>query len=94
MEAVDRAITYLYDTRTLAIEYGPDQDQKSEVFTCASNTAFADNEDRKSSDAYLSIRLPIEFPFPHFSRHPMVLLLIGDLKYVVCSFLKDRKSVV
>jgi hypothetical protein len=53
MEAVDRAIAYLYGTRTLAIEYGPDRDQKSEVFTCASDAAFADNEDRKSSDAYL-----------------------------------------
>jgi hypothetical protein len=72
MEAVDRAIAYLYGTRTLVIEYGPDRDQKSEVFTCASDATFADNEDRKGSDAYLSIRLPIEFPFPHFSRNPMV----------------------
>ena len=53
MEAVDRAIAYLYGTRTLAIEYGPDRDQKSEVFTCASDAAFADNQDRKSSDGYL-----------------------------------------
>jgi hypothetical protein len=53
MEAVDRAIAYLYGTRTLAIEYGPDRDQKPEVFTCASDAAFADNQDRKSSDGYL-----------------------------------------
>jgi hypothetical protein len=51
-EAVDKAISYLYGTRTLAIEYSVDN-TSSKVFTCASDAAFGDNPDRKSSQGYL-----------------------------------------
>jgi reverse transcriptase-like protein/Pol polyprotein/gag-pre-integrase-like protein len=51
LEAVDRAIAYLYGTRHLAIQYGPRCGQ--EAFTCSSDAAFSDHQDRKSSDAYL-----------------------------------------
>ena len=51
LEAVDRAISYLYGTRHLAIQYGPTYSQKA--FTCSSDAAFSDNQDRKSSDGYL-----------------------------------------
>ena len=47
--AVDRAIGYLYGTRSLAIEYSRD----SEAFLCASDAAFADNVDRKSTEGFL-----------------------------------------
>jgi hypothetical protein len=48
IEAVDRAISYLYGTRHLAIQYGPRCRQ--EAFTCSSDAAFSDNQD---SDGYL-----------------------------------------
>ena len=50
MNAVDHAISYLYRTRNLAIEYSA---TKKPIFQYTSNTAFADNPDRKSSDGYL-----------------------------------------
>jgi hypothetical protein len=49
MDAADRVISYLYGTRTLAIEYSPDG--VSSEFS--SDAAFADNVDRKSSEGYL-----------------------------------------
>jgi reverse transcriptase-like protein len=52
IEAVDRAISYLYGTRMYAIEYDG-HSKRDEIFLCASDAAFADNKDRKSSDAYL-----------------------------------------
>jgi len=51
LEAIDRAIAYIYGTRHLAIQYGPRCGQ--DAFTCSSDAAFSDNQDRKSSDAYL-----------------------------------------
>jgi hypothetical protein len=47
--AVDRTISYLYGTKSLAIEYSRD----SEAFLCASDAAFADNVDRKSTEGFL-----------------------------------------
>jgi hypothetical protein len=51
IEAVERAISYLYGTRHLAIQYGPRCGQ--DAFTCSSDAAFSDNQDRRSSDGYL-----------------------------------------
>jgi hypothetical protein len=48
-QAVDRAIQYLYGTKSLAIEFSRDAD----AFLCASDAAFADNADRKSTEGYL-----------------------------------------
>ena len=59
MGAVDRLIQYLYTTRFLAIRYSPinvDLDPLSHeaaIFTAASDAAFADNPDRKSSEGFL-----------------------------------------
>jgi hypothetical protein len=49
MDAADRVISYLYGTRTLAIEYSPD----GANCEFSSDAAFADTEDRKSSEGYL-----------------------------------------
>jgi hypothetical protein len=50
LDAVDRAISYLYGTKFLAIEYS----RESEGMLCASDAAFADNiDDRKSTEGYL-----------------------------------------
>jgi hypothetical protein len=43
IEAVERAISYLYGTRHLAIQYGPRCGQ--DAFTCSSDAAFSDNQD-------------------------------------------------
>jgi Reverse transcriptase (RNA-dependent DNA polymerase) len=47
--AVDRAISYLYGTKSLAIGYSRDSD----AFLCASDAAFADNVDRKSTEGFI-----------------------------------------
>jgi hypothetical protein len=49
LQAADRVIQYLYGTKSLAIEFSRD----SEAFICASDAAFADNVDRKSTEGYL-----------------------------------------
>lgn len=49
MELANRVIQYLYSTRYLAIRFGPN----STPFHAASDAAFADNPDRKSTEAYL-----------------------------------------
>jgi hypothetical protein len=41
IEAVNRAISYLYGTRHLAIQYSPRYGQ--DTFTCSSDAAFSDN---------------------------------------------------
>ena len=51
IKAADRAISYLYETKNLTIQYGPTHGQ--EAFTRSSDAAFSDNQDRKSSDGYL-----------------------------------------
>jgi Reverse transcriptase (RNA-dependent DNA polymerase) len=51
IKAANRVIAYLYATRFLSLEY--DGDSSSDVFMCASDAAFADNPDRRSSDGYL-----------------------------------------
>jgi Reverse transcriptase (RNA-dependent DNA polymerase) len=48
-QAADRVIRYLYGTESLAIEFSRD----SEALLCASDAAFADNIDRKSTEGYL-----------------------------------------
>src|SRR5438034_5921543 len=51
--AVDRAISYLYGTRTLAIEYSGTTNGQ-EAFACASDVAFADDIlTRHSTEGYL-----------------------------------------
>jgi Reverse transcriptase (RNA-dependent DNA polymerase) len=51
--AADRAISYLYDTRTFAVEYSG-RASISDIFLCSSDAAFADNQlTRHSSDGYL-----------------------------------------
>jgi Reverse transcriptase (RNA-dependent DNA polymerase) len=52
LDASERVISYLLNTRTLAIEYSVRQE--GEIFMAASDAAFADDpETRKSSDGYL-----------------------------------------
>jgi hypothetical protein len=55
MDAINQLIAYLYSHRHLAIEYSgnPDKDPKKPVFQMASDAAFADNVDRKSSEGYI-----------------------------------------
>src|SRR5438067_2312835 len=50
--AVERAITYLNGTKTYAIEYSATSD--NQVFTCASDAAFADDPaTRRSTEGYI-----------------------------------------
>jgi hypothetical protein len=49
--AVDRAITYLYTTRFLAIEYNAEVDMDS--VQLASDASYGDHADRKSSAGYI-----------------------------------------
>lgn len=50
--ASNRCISYLYGTRSLAIEYSGRQNEQ--IFQCASDAAFADDaQTRRSSDGYL-----------------------------------------
>lgn len=51
LDAIDRVIVYLYQTRFLAIEYNGQS--ASEIFTIASDASFGDNSDRKSTEGYL-----------------------------------------
>jgi hypothetical protein len=58
LEAADHCLAYLDTYRTLAIQYSdlPNQDKTTtgpRVFHCSSDTAFADNSDRKSSYRYV-----------------------------------------
>jgi len=54
IDAAEHAICYLNRTKLYVIEYSlsPD-DLTSDVFICASDTAYADNEDCKSTEGYL-----------------------------------------
>ena len=53
LEAVDKAISYLFGTKFYAIEFN-NKSKDSEVFICTSDAAFADNRsDRKSTEGYL-----------------------------------------
>jgi hypothetical protein len=50
--AADRAISYLYGTRTMAIEYNSGLEQP--VFQCSSDAAYADDvATRRSTEGYL-----------------------------------------
>lgn len=52
LAAADRVISYSYSTKNLAIQYS--RTEISDIFMCASDAAFADDEmTRKSSDGYL-----------------------------------------
>jgi len=52
-DAVDRAITYLYGTRTYAVEYSGEINAQN-VFICASDAAYADDTaTRRSTEGYL-----------------------------------------
>jgi hypothetical protein len=51
--AADQAISYLYGTKSLAIEFSADIDE-ADIFACSSDAAFADDkETRHSSEGYL-----------------------------------------
>ena len=52
IEAVNRAICYLHGTKNHAIEYS-NKNEGTTVFTGASDAAYADNPDRKSSEGYI-----------------------------------------
>lgn len=52
MTQIDRAIRYAYRTRHLAIRFTPPTDDEDRLIV-ASDAAYADNEDRKSTGAYL-----------------------------------------
>ncbi|RYO95097.1 hypothetical protein DL766_009876 [Monosporascus sp. MC13-8B] len=51
--AVDEAILHAHSTRTLALEFGGDEDPNLRSFLCASDASFADNPDRKSSQGFV-----------------------------------------
>ena len=51
LDSVNRVIQYLYGTRHYAIEYGPTEELKQLI--AASNAAFGNNEDRKSTEAFV-----------------------------------------
>ncbi|KAL2010783.1 hypothetical protein VTN00DRAFT_3501 [Thermoascus crustaceus] len=54
IDAAEHAICYLNRTKSYAIKYSlPPDDFTSDIFICASNAAYADNEDRKSTEGYL-----------------------------------------
>ncbi|EED22689.1 conserved hypothetical protein [Talaromyces stipitatus ATCC 10500] len=50
---IRRVIQYLYNTRSLAIEYSPPENANMDAFVCASDASFGDNPDRTSSEGYL-----------------------------------------
>ncbi|KAI9045691.1 uncharacterized protein KD926_006992 [Aspergillus affinis] len=52
IEAINRVIAYLYDTRYLALEFSASE-HADEVYITASDASFANNEDRKSTGGYL-----------------------------------------
>ena len=51
MEAINRVIAYLYNTRYLALEFSATE-YADEIFICASDASFANNEDRKSTGCH------------------------------------------
>jgi hypothetical protein len=53
LTAVEDAIAYLYQTRERAIEYSAPAPGENEVFIVASDAAYADNPDRKSTQGAL-----------------------------------------
>jgi hypothetical protein len=65
LAAADRAITYLYRTKTYAIEYAaPSSGSEEQKFFCASDAAFADDiETRRSTGGFLHklFRGPIDW---------------------------------
>lgn len=55
IELIDRVIAYLLATKHYALQYGGVEGQEKEVFTIASDAAFADDyQNRRSSEGYLS----------------------------------------
>jgi hypothetical protein len=52
INAVNHAISYLYGTKYLAIEYSG-QYTRNLIFICASDALFVDNLQRKSSEGYI-----------------------------------------
>jgi hypothetical protein len=48
-EAADKAISYLYGTKSLAIQYSGNEDS----ILYASDAAYADHDDRKSTEGFL-----------------------------------------
>lgn len=53
IEAAEWNISYLSGTRRYAIEYSGDSEDGFTPFLCASDAAYADHADRKSSEGYL-----------------------------------------
>jgi hypothetical protein len=53
IQAADRVLIYLYHTRYKSIEYSPMQDDQP-TFVYVSDTSYADNIGRKSSEGYIA----------------------------------------
>lgn len=53
LEAINRVISYLYHTRSLALTYRPRPHREAEAVSFFSDASFADNPDRKSSEGYI-----------------------------------------
>ena len=53
IKLADHCIKHMYKHRHLAVKFGPTGGPNASVFTAASDAAFADNPDRKSSQAYI-----------------------------------------
>ncbi|EED11966.1 conserved hypothetical protein [Talaromyces stipitatus ATCC 10500] len=52
-QQIRRVIQYLYNTRSLVIEYSPLENVNMDAFICALDTSSGDNPDRTSSKGYL-----------------------------------------
>lgn len=66
MELANSVIQYLHSTRYLAIRFGPN----SIPFHAASDAAFADNPDRKSTEAYLFKLYEMDSDNQHDRKRP------------------------
>lgn len=53
LSQANQTISYLFTTRFYAIEYSAPAVNDSEVFICASDAAYGDHLDRKSSEGYI-----------------------------------------
>ena len=81
---MDQAITYLYGTKTLAIEFSADTDEQK-VFIEVSNTSYADNRSTcKSSENYV-FKLFDEAIDWHATKQKTVTTLSTEAKFLALS---------
>ena len=85
LNTVDRAILYLYSTKSLAIEYF----RNSEIFLYTSNTAFADNIDRKNTEEFLFklFGRPIDW---RASKQKTVTISITEAELLALSYITKK----